>query len=336
MDKSKKMEYTRKEISAINKTIENVMISNAMYAEKNCIGYDDSNCQNISLTPQLEDNGKSIVFYTKNEEALEPVKTYCGLEEQKGEKHKFICYDGRGKRIKFEQINPQTLGKDYLLPYKGQYYKIKIITSVFSKEKTFTDIENFLITKTLQKEIDISNAIKKFVRVISLKEYANDCSDGGTSVNPPNGLGSWDDALIPWVWRIVSQNTQQLCTGSADGDSNSCGCKLFQDESKYWETNPYYCIINSADTWSRVLNNLGLGSIYRTDGFGNKLVMSMLSDSNGNPQDCAPKPPQRGYYYSPTFPKVRIGLTENCQKSVTGNSFDGVCDWYAYIDIYTE
>jgi hypothetical protein len=311
-------------------------MSNSNYAQKNCVGFDDPSCQNISLTPQVENNGENLVFYTNDAQALLPLEQYCSYQQESATKYVFTCYDGRGKQMTFSGTNLQTLGKDYILPYKGDYPVIEVKTSFYTKKIQIDDLINYAITVTLQKEIDIVNAIKKFVRKINLEEYANDCSDGGTPVNPPNGLGSWDDAMVPWLWKIVSQKPNVLCSGSSSGDPNACGCRNMQTDSSLWETDKNFCIINDSVTWQRVLNNLGLGNLYRTDGFGNKLTMSILSDENGNPQGCPPKAPRVGYYYPPTFPKVRIGIVDGCQKSVDGNSFVGTCQWYSFIDSYTE
>jgi len=332
MDKKNKRKYTKNVFNAIETTTKNVFLDNANYVQKNCIGYKDE-CSNISLTPQIE-NGE-IVFYTKNEKDLLPVEQLCILTSHSDTRYSFKCLDGFGKPITYQDENAQNLGDNYIIPYQNKYYTLTMKSS-YNAKKTF-NLQNeseYLKSITLQKIIDISNAIKKFVRNLNLREYANDCSDGGNPDNPSNGLGSWDDAMIPWIWRIVSKNSTQLCTDKNPSDKNACGCDLFQKDSTYWETDSNFCIIQDATTWQRVLNNLGLGNIYRTDGFGNPITISLLSDSNGNPTQCPPPAPKVGYYYPLLFPKARIGIVDNCSKN--GGSFSGQCNWYSYVDVYTE
>ena len=193
----------------------------------------------------------------------------------------------------------------------------------------------FSIAKTTQKEVDIGNAVKRFIRTIRLRELANDCSDGGNSNNPPNGLGSWDDAMVPWIWELVSKQAGVLCSGSNSGNADTCDCNNLENNSNYWETDKNFCIITDGNTWKRILNNLGLDKNYRVDGFGNIITITLLSDKDGNPVNCPPKAPKPNYDDIPAYPKLRIGITDNCNKQWDG-TFDTQCDWYSVIDIYGE
>jgi len=324
------------QIQQIKNVIKSIYYHNLEYITQNCLGYSDSKCENITLLPHPDENDNTkLIFGTDNSSLLAPLKNFNCLYKEKGtNEYVLTCYDYFGKKLTFDGINLPKPNTKYLDPYKGKMPEISIKNKFKTYKLDFTDVIQYSIAKTMQKEVDIANAVKRFVRTLRLRELTNDCSDGGNSANPPNGLASWDDAMVPWIWRLVAQNTTQLCTGSSDGNSNTCGCTLFQNNSEYWETDKSFCIIHNEITWDRVLNNLGLGTNYRTDGFGNLFTISMLSDANGNPSFCPPPAPHPQYYNIPQYPKLRLGLTDNC--NVVDGSFDQTCSWYSFVDIYGE
>ena len=334
-DKTQKRINTDKTINEIKNVIKSTYLSNLEYIENNCVGY-TGECSSLTILPTISDDKKYLQFHIKNKKLLEPLKnSSCFIEDKGNDEYDVMCYDGFGKIITFNGINLPSLNSEYISPYKGDYPEIEAQTKFKLYKISFDDLINFSLAKTVQKEVDIGNAIKRFVRTIRLKELANDCSDGGTPVNPANGLASWDDAMVPWIWELVSKQPGVLCSGTTSGDNNTCDCYNLEHNSNYWETDSNFCIINDTNTWSRVINNLGLNNTYRVDGFGNPIIISMLSDSNGNPQSCPPKAPQPHYYDIPQFPKVRIGITYNCQKTY-GGQFNQNCEWYSAIDIYGE
>ena len=337
ISKIEKRYKTISEINTIKNVIEKTYLANLQYIENNCAGYGDSQCSTLSLLPTIKDTN-TLEFHIKDSLSynLNPLKNYsCLINKVATDTYDVKCYDYFGKLMSFSGTNLPTPGKEYVLPYEDKYPSITITTKYFSKNLQFDNLIKFSIAKTVQKEVDIGNAIKRFTRTIRLRELANDCSDGGNSNNPPNGLGSWDDAMVPWIWELVSQQPGVLCSGSTSCDSNACGCENLDTNSNYWETNSNFCIIDDDTTWQRVLNNLGLDKNYRVDGFGNVITITLLSDANGNPVDCPPKAPYPNYDNIPVYPKTRIGIAYNCEKQYNG-TFNQQCEWYSVMDIYGE
>jgi type II secretory pathway pseudopilin PulG len=342
LNKTNQRVKTKNTLDAIQNAIKNTYVANLNYIEKNCVGYNDSNgkCNTLSLLPTIDSSDDTkLVFHIKDDYSylLNDIKMNhtCSIDKKDTDTYNVMCYDGFGKKITFSGQNLPTPGKKWIAPYAGKYPEIDIKTKFYTKNYNFNDLINLSLSKTVQKEVDIGNGIKRFIRTIKLREFANDCSDGGSSVNPANGLASWDDAMTPWIWEIVSKTPGKLCSGSTTGDNNSCGCLNLENNSGYWETDSNFCIINDDTTWSRIITNLGLDNSYRVDGFGNVLTISMLSDSKGNPTQCPPPAPKVNYFDVPNYPKARIGITDKCKKTASG-TFDTDCDWYSAVDIYSE
>lgn len=233
------------------------------------------------------------------------------------------CFDGYGKLMSFSGQNLHSKTATFTTPYTNNYPQITIntthaIPAIISIAKSVNNAR----TVTAQKLNTISDGIKKYVRAKRIAELGNTCGTTNTAVNPIGGLDSTDDAIVPFIWEIFSVSPTVLCSGIETGVSN-CGCTSMANTNN-WETNGAFCIINTRSEINRVLVNLGLGSKYKTDGFGNALDIVPLSNSTGGVTTCPPPRPSPQYTGLSALPKTRIGVKNSA----------GL--WSSYIDVYSE
>jgi len=320
------IETTKEIVKALNTAIQKSFIKNAEFAQDNCYGWNDGLCSQLTLTPiQVDDY--TIQFNVYDTQVYTLLKS-VGCQIQGGVPNFSIrCYDGFGKLLKFEVDNGHNFGENYVAPYNGQWFQLKITDSLGNTYAIRIDeIINSYLEESKTKLYTIANAIRKYVQTKRELELANVCDDPGTGANDPaGGLGSWDDAMVPWIWEAVSDTTGNpltLCSGVED-QNTKCGCSNF--DANIWSNDEELCVLDTSQEIRNFLNNIGLDPVaYETDAFGNAIVIVPLADSEGNPiSQCPPPRPQPNY---PTvfLPKTRIGVKDN----------EG--GWAIYVDVVNE
>ena len=312
---SKRIKVTKERIKAIEEAVKVMYVSNLQYAEANCYGWSDPSCSGMTLTPYPGSDNTRIVMNTRNSLVYSTLQAVgCNVNGTE-----IRCQDGWGDWMVFELQNYHSPDSSYVDPYLGNFFRMTVRYRHGAVEIGIGEEIEWSLSKTNAKLSELATAIKRFTRNIRLLELTNVCNATGTSSKDPSGgLRSWDDAMVPWVWKVVSSQPQALCSGAET--ATGCGCSNHSSVN-VWETNPSWRIVDTSSEWSRVLSNLGLPAEYRTDGFGNALDLVVLADANGNPLSVPPRP-QPNYPWSGVW-KTRIGVLEG-----------GV--WYSYFDVVSE
>ena len=311
----KRTEITRKRIQALEEAIRVMYVSNLRFAEQNCYGWRDALCSGLTLTPYPTADPTVIVMQTNNARVYDTLRN-VGCSVNNGQ---VSCVDGWGNPFTFEITNAHFPNQDYTAPYTGNFFSMNVSWSRGSAVITLNKEIEWSLSRTEYKLSEIATAIKRFTRNVRLAELTNVCNTVGTSANDPaGGLRSWDDAMVPWVWKVVSQNPNVLCSGVEN--SSGCGCTN-HNQIQNWERGNAWRVVDTGNEWNRVLNNLNLPVQYRVDGFGNALDLVVLADANGNPLFVPPRP--QPYYGNSGIWKTRVGVLDF-----------GV--WYVYFDIVSE
>ncbi len=319
-----KISLTRKVVRALNDAVEMNFRSNARFVSSNCYGFNDGLCSQITLTPILFDN-HTLQFNTYDAELINLLRSVgCRVE---GRLPNFVvrCYDGFGKLLTFRERNPHRFGVPYTEPYGGNFYSLTILDSIGTTYRIdLRKVEEFFVDLSKEKLSTLAGAIKDYVSQKRRLELVNICDDNATSdLDPPGGLGSWDDSEVPWIWQALGGNPFALCEGVEDADSG-CGCANFEDNS-IWRNSPEWCVLDTLEEVRLFLRNLNLDTSYETDAFGNPLTVVPIADSRGEPLPGACPPPRpRPYYPSPIVVKTRVGVRDE-----NGN-------WAFYVDITGE
>ena len=321
-ENSNKVEVTKVRIKALSEAIERVFTENADYAQNNCYGWGDVACSSLTLTPTVK-NINTLSFNTLDSLAVQTlIAVGCNVSGT-APNYDVKCFDGYGKLMKFNGLNLHSKGSIFTTPYTNNYPQLTInstnaVPAIISIAKSVTNAK----TVTAQKLNTIASGIKNYVRGKRIAELGNTCGTANTATNPTGGLDSTDDAIVPYVWQLFSVSPTTLCSGVENTTSN-CGCTSMTN-SNNWETSNAFCVINSNLEMNRLLTNLGLGSKYRTDGFGNILTIVPLSNSTGSATTCPPPRPTPEYTGLTSIPKTRIGIE------------DSAGQWADYIDVFSE
>jgi len=312
---------TNEKISVIQEVVKRIYMINLQEVENNCAGWSDLACSQLSLTPSIISTTK-LGINTKSTAVIKTLKDIGCSVTGTNPQYQVECFDGKGQNLNFAGINLHVPNTLYSSVYANNLPRLDInSTDGRTRSVNFSDETSYSLSHSTQKLNDIGNAIKSFTRIAKMREVNNVCSDVATSAqNPQGGLASFDDVLIPWVWKITASNPNDICSGIQDTSTN-CGCSSATVLN--WETDSQYCSIDTDTELTRVLGNLGLGNLYRTDGFGNRITIVPMSDANGNSVSCPPSAPSPLYVNTPMQGKVRIG------------AYNGVT-WFTYIDVYSE
>jgi len=313
---------TKARIEAISKSFERVFMENLKYVNQNCYGWTDAQCNNLTATPVVRD-ATTLTYNTQDSLSINALLNVGCSVSGATPTFNVKCYDGQGKLMKFVGANLHIANTEYVAPYNGLNPQIKITTTLLKPVIVNVDtfINNALINSE-QKIDTIANAIKTYVRQKRIAELGNTCGTINTAQNPSGGLDSIDDAVIPFVWGAVSSNPATLCSG-AENALSGCGCSSFGNNGN-WEQSANFCVINSNAKMNRFLVNMGLGSIYQTDGLGNPITLVPLSDSTGSAVTCPPPRPTNAYGSLTSLPKSRVGV------------MDSAGMWVKYTDVYSE
>jgi len=318
------IQTTKQIVKAINTAVQKTFIDNAKQGQS-CYSWSDGICSQITLTPvQVDEN--TIQFNVYDPQVLDLLKS-VGCQVQGGIPNFSVrCYDGFGKPLKFQVVNGHNFGQNYVAPYQNQYFQLKITDGIGNTYTVSIDrLINFYLEESKTKLYTLAQAIRKYIQTKRELELANVCDNPGTGPDDPDGgLGSWDDALVPWIWEAVSANGVNpltLCQGEEDPNTH-CGCANFQN-TDIWSDDEALCVLDTGDEMLRFLGNLNLGLSYWTDAFGNPITVVPLADQNGNPIGCPPPRPQPNYPQV-ILPKTRIGV-----RDANGN-------WAFYIDVVNE
>lgn len=315
----KAIKETKEKVAIIQEAIRRNFLSNLDYAEKNCYGWDDSLCSVIALFP-IPVDASTLQFNTYDTSIRDVfLKAGCLV---RGNVPNFTvqCYDGFGRLLQFQEFNYQPLGSDYYDYYLGNRFSLNITDSLNTRYVLDLNKElDWAYSRTQEKISEIGTGIKAYVRTKRIGEFENVCDTGGSPNDPAGGLHSADDALVPWIWQALGNSPLALCSGIEDTTTN-CGCRDF--DTTIWVNDSAYCVLDQNDEITRFLTNIGLGSRYKTDGFGNKITVVPLADANGNPINCPPERP-KPYYDQYGISKTRVGI------------YDGT-NWIYYIDVIGE
>jgi len=314
---------TKTRLEALNNAIQNIFYQNIAYVKKNCYGWTNNVCTNLTATPTVKNND-TLSFNTFDTTAINSlINVGCKITGSTPN-YNVQCYDGYGHLMKFKGNNLQTLDTEYILPYENKYPTITIqTTNAVNTVIGISQEVNTALIDSQQVVTAIGNGIKSYVRMKRIAELGNTCSATNQGAgDPAGGLSSTDDAVVPWVWQSLSVNDKALCSGVENTTSN-CGCSSFK-KTNNWNTSSNYCIVNNNTEISRLLLNLSLGNKYKTDGLGNPIVVVPLANSNGQPATCPPPRPQINYSGLSALPKTRIGV-----KNSSGN-------WIYYTDIFSD
>jgi prepilin-type N-terminal cleavage/methylation domain-containing protein len=318
-----RIQHTKEVIKTLNFAIEKTFIDNAREGQ-NCYSWNDGLCASLTLTPvQIDDT--TIQFNVYDNDIVNALKGVGCIVNGNLPNFTVQCYDGFGKLLKFQTINEHDFGQTYVVPYTGDSFKLVVKDSignsyVIDTSKLFSQY----LTESKEKLYTIAEAVRKYVQTKRELELANVCDDPGQGDNDPaGGLGSWDDALVPWIWEAVSstENPLTLCSGVED-DNSKCGCSNFSDTS-IWSNDDNLCELDTGDEMQRFLRNINLDITYWSDGFGNPITVVPLADNNGNPLGCPPPRPQPNYPLV-VLPKTRVGVKGNDNT------------WAIFIDIVNE
>ena len=202
------------------------------------------------------------------------------------------CKSAYGPNFSFTGIsNTQAAGALYLNGYNKQSYSITISVTI---PGTTTPVQDTWTSGYLDAEYyNRSNQkILTLLRAIKAYHFNRLLYEGNTNicVTGVGGLASTDDALVPWVWQLLGSAPKQQCAGAEVGP---CGCSGFT--SSVWPSSASYLQLNSASALNQLVNNLGIDSVYRTDGYGNILTIRLLADASGNVLAAPPSRPKPTY-----------------------------------------
>ena len=320
------IETTKEIVKALNTAIQKTFIENAKFVQGNCYGWNDGACSQLTLTPvQVDDY--TIQFNVYDIQVYSLLKS-VGCQIQGGLPNFSVrCFGGFGKPLKFQVVNGHNFGENYVAPYSGQYFELKITDGIGNTYAVRIDqlIDGYL-EESKTKLYTIANAIRKYIQTKRELELANVCDNPGTGPNDPaGGLGSWDDAMVPWVWEAVSDTTGNpltLCSGVEDSNTD-CGCSNF--DTNIWSNDSDLCVLDTKNEVENFLRNINLDpTAYETDAFGNAIVIVPLADSQGNPISQCPPPRPQPNYPVVFLPKTRVGVKDN-----QGN-------WAIYVDVVNE
>ena len=303
---------------AVKNILSYVWLTNLKYAERNCVGWDSNNCRGLTLTPWLYGNYDSNTGACDNNPVPYPsspgtpqVGCFLAVNVLVNEADKVegmfrgarcsviqrnenysgnpnvvqlivSCVDGSGKRTAWLISNPHIPNEiyDYQNPTQVQImYPISGGPSAV-RRIDLSRVWEFSYQRTQRKAYTLLSALKSFHRRVKMMNMSQPCTADG-------GMNSWDDSVVPWVWLVLSSGGNLLCSGS-EADNYPCGCSSLEGTwvvdsfaSDDVDSNPN--TVRYEGEWDRVLQNLGLGPEYRTDGFGNPFTLVLLSAENGGP-----------------------------------------------------
>ncbi len=316
----KRIDVTKERIKAIEKAVKVMYVSNVQFAEQNCFGWSDPVCAGLTLTPTpVGSQPTTTLNFATNNNLVYSILRNVGCNVNGTQVR---CQDGWGSWMTFTLTNYHVPNSSYTAPYQGNFFRLTINYRTGAVDVAISKEIEWSLAQTNAKLSELATALKRFVRSRRLLELTNVCNTTGTSANDPaGGLGSWDDALVPWVWKVVSANPNTLCSGVET--ATGCGCSN-HGSANNWEPSSQWTTVDTASEWGRVLSNLLLGINYRVDGFGNALDFVPLANSNGMPiSSFPPQRPRPNYPVNNGLYKSRIGVLEA-----------GV--WYVYYDVVYE
>lgn len=278
----------------LDRVLNTVWLINLEYAENNCYGWTDPACANLALTPQRVSGDPSQIdvrFYAGGSVSLEAIlgkfkDAGCfvtgGVNDLGNNVYSIIltCYDGYGAKVLWSFGSYHEAGENFEEVYTNP---VSITISYMKNRRSemidYSEAQAISYQRSLDKAYVLASALKAFVRRKKMLEVANTCTEEG-------GLNSWEDALVPWVWMVLSSQPDALCSGNeppTSGDENAqpvqCGCSDFDEN--VWRRSNGWGVVNSTNEWNVVLSNLSLPVKYRVDGFGNALLLVPIADSEG-------------------------------------------------------
>jgi len=169
------------------------------------------------------------------------------------------------------------------------------ITYTFSLDDLFQERRSY----SLKKFQDLMERLRTESQYLSNAEFNNP---------PPTGLPSGDDVLVPYFWKVFSDDYARarntLCN---TGGGNLC----VNYDGVVWRSGN----LSQTVAIRRVIQNLMGGEVkYYTDGFGNAVsLIPFVSQCVANLQTCqasSPPVPQKFYSPNPTPPFVSVLYNE--------------------------
>lgn len=299
-------------------------------------GYKDDDCRGTVPFPMFrEENGMKYLFYSINVNGIDAIYNDGAATEIAGEIRGVfgnICkYDGTdddastgAKRVNFvcswmedldlvDPADPETiiLGDPEGNPTLGMYdtyangvdpekvplvrvvYKRKYVSSTLEKDITYyldlADVYDHRRAITIANFNSIEEALKGF----------NDAKMSAETTNvPPEGLNSNDDMLVPWLWQLLGNAPNTLCsrTGADYCDNLASDAVWKGDRVDASSPAPTAVNMDSEAVKTKLATNLGIGKEKFNDGFGNGVKIVLFAGRCGDTDlDNCPAVPGGGY-----------------------------------------
>ncbi len=287
---------TIEKIQEIESAFETLYRENIRYVEANCYGWTGAGCSGLSLVPSLN-NATTLNVDTSSDTAIKAFENAgCAVTVEAAPRYTVVCPDGSGSNFTFSDLgNTHEANSQYLNGYNRTPFKITL-TSGANDQITDTWSTGYLdseyMARSQEKILNVARAMKAYHLTRAIFEaIKNPCT---TDVG---GLESSDDIVIPWIWQAMGDSPSTSCSGIAEGN---CGCTAFTASA--WQANVMYNTVNSAVLWTAFLNGIGLNTPYRVDGFGNPLVVGLLTYPAGGIVASAPPAPSPSYAWAALSP----------------------------------
>ena len=301
----KRLERDQIELSLV--TLERVFrwnfeIVRSHYELFNCYGWADADCENLSLLPAVSEDGRVVEIRTvvrsgnssplisllrragcsSAVQELESVAKAIGDEvvEFSVVSISFSCQVS-GNEILFSVGRGHPPGTDPTwIYYETPYVKMDVLSRKGALRRRrfviFDEERAFGLEESRRRAVLLAITLRNFHHRQLAFENLNPCSP------EEGGLNSWEDFVLPWIWRLVSE-TVELCEGT-DNAITGCGC-MNNAVSTYWRTSASYAVLGRKSEWESVLPFVDLPLRYKTDWFGNRFWLVILSDPDGTARD---------------------------------------------------
>lgn len=261
------------------------------YNEKNCFGWGQGNCVNAAVTPASVTSTSISVWLPTITGQKVWTNAGCTLTQGVSNFYTVSCGDGYGNLFQFLNLqNGQTTGNAYVNGYNRVPYSIEIKTTVPGGTTIIGDtwdsghLDSEYYEKSMQKLLTLAKALKDYHFNRLTFESNNVLCTAGTG-----GLSSTDDNIIPWVWQSLANNSTNAQTQCSGETISPCGCSTFNQS--IWST----LSTDAEVTAGRIIVNLGIDSIYQTDGFGNVVTVRVLVNKDGSKLTQLPSSPMVSY-----------------------------------------
>lgn len=288
------------------------MVENRCYPENDGYsplswGYRHPSCQNTSPLPYLSGQGVLRYDVNLNDPSLlnRIVSNFSGVcVLQRTDNQTFIelfcpdlislTYDGVRRFHTPNTPFPTDRSPSVEVQVRRQGFS-NPISYAFSLDDLFQERRSY----SLKKFQDLMERLRSESQYLSNAEFNNP---------PPSGLPSGDDVLVPYFWKVFSDDYARAKNTSCNtGGGNTC----LNYDNTVWRRGT----LSQTVAIRRVIQNLMNGEVkYYTDGFGNAVsLIPFISQCGNDLQTCqasAPPVPSKYYLPNPTPPFVSVLYNE--------------------------